>query len=78
MLTIHNTANDLRLVQLFVLCSSYSGQLLPFSKEAVADPLPKYLLSNVTESSKEAVADPIRVQSTIATRYGMFGLLCSR
>ena len=42
-------------VQLFGLWSSH--QLLPCPKEAVAGPLPKYLVS-ITKLSKEAVADP--------------------
>ena len=43
--TILTSTNVLRLVQLFSLWSSHSwSQLLPCPKEAIADPLPKYLL----------------------------------
>ena len=66
----------------YLLCGVHTpGQRLP--KEAVADPLPKYLMQcspvqrYITKSSKEAVADPTWAQLTIATKYGMFWLLCS-
>ena len=72
-LTIRTITNDSQLVQLFGLWGSWFWPTVAKSKGGVADPLPKYLLlCNVSKSMKKAVADPTWVQSTIATRYGMF------
>ena len=77
-----------------LFCSSVcgiftSGKLLRSPKEAVADPLPNYLLFGgqilvgkfpaqlLPSPLKDGVADSTLVQSKIATRYGMhkFGVL---
>ncbi len=78
MVIICTTNNDLRLVQRFIL---WTGQLLPCSKEAVADSLPKYLLQcsvQCYQVLKGSCSQPYMMQSTIAARYGMFWLFCNR